>query len=1021
MATAGAVELPSGFEVVSTPSLGRGPDKITFTPEETADIARQEANPEYDSELALEIAKAKGDPKKLAILQAEQQARGTQTQQFIPAAYSTSGPELPPGFEVAAPTKNADPFAQLYSDKPIKAGPKTNAEVGTAEYILNQAKVGLTAGLGGFLGDVLSLVPRRGPLEAPGEYINPITLGLHIAAMAQDVGSEPGKPKGGTSADLASKLLGYNEKMEAPSEGARFAGRVAEFAASGVTGPTRSLLKEGVAPALKSAAEIAGVSTAAAAGTTLGEETGGPLGGFVGGLLSIPAYAYARKLPNVWAFARNLFSPQTREQAMTAGEEFLGPLVRQKAEADLAKALQEQGPERAVANIKEAAGVQGEINRALEGTGKQVTLTAGQMSGARRVIDAELEARRASYSANEASKLQTEKNATAIVSYIKAPEAPLSVTIKQAIDKGNQEFNAALEAKRLESDQIRNRAAALTSTLPVARTAEERGIKLGNLAIEEKIREDVVKDKIYNAVAVEADKINARFDPSLIDQSAQKLMANPILKYDATNTPTVISKIADIHAGPQNKIIVPGQAPDPRISFRDIQAMETAVNQDIASELASAGPNTGQRIRALKEMKEAIQGSVAESDYTNLKKLYQAATSYYRDSYSPRFNTGINAKLWMRDNYGDNKILDENILTQYTKNKNNMNRFVSLFGKNPEAMAVMQDHIYDTYRNTVVRDGAIDMARHQKFLADNADALSVLQKSGLPAVGKLSDVKAVAQKLADRQAELVTQEKSIAESQLYKALQTRNVDEIAATAMRDPAAMGRLTKALGEQGSRALASKVMRDIQERITYAPQSGKVGLNSAAMAKILQDNDKQLRILFRAAYGPEEGAAHLQRLKTAYQMMALQDRVKLPSGVTEPSSVGTDPLKQSTGVSLASLWSMLRAVTRGVNSPQNVAIVLGGQAGSFYLNRAYNNLIQSIATNPESSKDLLRLAKVGSVQAPTKADMLERAKAMANLLGRAGYFWVGGRYYGPSLSRIVPGLTATLEEETRQQQTQ
>jgi hypothetical protein len=844
-------------------------------------------------------------------------------------------------------------------------------------------------------------------------------------AASKALGIKEGEPKYGSSEYVANKLLGY-ERKKAPDEETEFAGKAAEFFAGGAPQAVRG----SVVGTAKALAKMAPITTAAAGGSVLGEQaTDSPWGGLAGAILTITALAYAQKLPSVWSWMKSIISPEARSAASQAGENFLEPIVRAKAERDLAQGLREQGAEKAVENITTAAKLQGDINREIAPTGQQITMTAGQMSGSKRVIDAELESRKASYSANEAAKLQSERNATGILSYIKMGETQPAVTIKSAIDKANAEFNASRQALIDDAKEIQARAAKIPEMIPTVRTAEEAGKKLRGLAIEERTVEDVTKDKIYNAAAIEANKVKAEFNPSFIDETAQRALGSKLANFDPTNVPTVVSKInevlADLRpkgalpAGMQSSFYanrpVPGglQGQQGTIKFKDIQAMEQAVNQDITTEMAAAGPNTGPRLRALMEIKRAIQGAVAESNYPELKRLFSAATDYYRDTYSPRFNTGVNAKLWMRDNFGDNKILDENVLSTYLESKNNVNRFVSLFGNNPVAMQTMQDHVFDTFKNSVLKDGVIDAAKYQKFLSDNRDILKVLEKKGLPTVGRMDNMVEMTQKFSDRAATLMKDAGEIADSKLVQALKTKDIDKITGEAMNSPVVMGRLTTSLGQQGSEALMTKVMRDVQEKLVYPPESGKVGLNSQAMRDFLFRNDQELRILARAAYGPQEGAAHLDRLRKSYDMMALQDRVPFPDKVTEPSSVGRDPLKATTGVAITSLWSMMRAVGRGVSSPENAALVLGGQSGSFYLNRAYNNLMQSIASDPESSKLLLKLVETGGTANPTKAIMQDRAKAMAGLLGKAGYFWVGGRYYGPSLKVLAPGISAEMAE--------
>ena len=466
----GSVTLPEGFTLdpAPVPNKVKGMMPVSFTPQEQADSNRIEANPAFDSELTREIDRNKNNPNALAVLKNEQQKRGQSAPQVA---------ELPPGFQLDQPAQ-AKPAAKvstsdfLYGNVPISAKPiDYDKKTGSAEYILNEAKVGAVAGAGGVFGDIASMWEPK-----ITDLTNPIGIAMTIVHNVQKMESSPGEPTAGTSAYIAKKLLGYDPAMQAPDQTTRFAGGVAQFAAGGIGGVARAGAKAGVTGVKEAARELGLVSTAAEAGSELGEKsTDSPIGGFIGSMLAVPAFAYLRKLPATARFIKGVASQEGRTAMAEGGSDFLEPIVKRQAEATLAQGLQEGG-DKTIANIQQAADVQKTINKDLKDTGQRVTMSAGQASAAPRIVNAELEARKSSYSANAAAAAETEKNSAAVLSYIQRPDHPLTTTIKAAVDKSAADFNAQREALIAEENKINQRAQALPDTLPVKKRSKSGGL-----------------------------------------------------------------------------------------------------------------------------------------------------------------------------------------------------------------------------------------------------------------------------------------------------------------------------------------------------------------------------------------------------------------------------------------------------------------------------------------------------------------------------------------------------------------
>ena len=915
-------------------------------------------------------------------------------------------------------------------------------EASDAAAVINSAKRGLMT-LPGLPADIANALPTM----PEGGFGDPVTIAISLLQKGNR--EEEGKGPIGGASYLAQKTLGYDPTMRKEP----FLSDIAEFAASmvnpfGVASKGSALIKEGAAAirgvpgALPAAAgmlkEAIGdtartlfqATGAVSAGEFAKQSGAGPVGTAAAELASIPITSFAAKWP---AAVGKVATASGRADISAEGKRFnesvadiLGPSIKRSAEQKIAKNILLTGEDATDAskaagfNVIESVDLQNKMNAALKARDEgHITLSAGRASNSPALVADELAARSSTNASLAAAQQENLRNSEAVSSYIlQGAEAPGLPSRKVVIDREINKLNAAREALIKRGEETQAQMAKVVEPLMPATTAEERGARLVELRGQAKVQQDVVKNALYRVAQNEADKAGALFRTEGISAKADELLANPILAYDPTNAPTVVSRIRAMkapEATPSGILDANGMpmpttmSPPPPTPFKDIQALRTAVNQDIAVELASTNPNKRFRLRALTEMKNEIDGAIAESPYDAVKQAYTAATDYYRDTYSPMFNKGVNAKLAMQDSLGEQRVFNEKILDEYAKNPTNVNNFLRLFGKNPEALALMEDHLAAKFANApgVLKSGILDPVAAQRWFDRNAPVLAKLDAAGVKSLRELSTTAKQAQYLADRQAAILTSEKEMANSKLANLLGVKDPNAIVVAAMKDPEAMGRLTKSLGQEGSKALASSVMREAAESFTYAPEMNKLGINTQIMGTWLNANRTGLRIMFRAAYGPQEGAAHLTRLEDAYKMMAIQERVDIPRMKTAASEIGKDQLLQKVGVSTRTFFNLMRAVVGGRTSEADAALVLGGQMGSTYLNKTYNQLMQSIASDPEGSKQLLILAKGGGTKGLSKAESVAQGKAIGALLAKGGYYWVGGKYYGPALKSMVPAV--------------
>jgi len=1082
VATNVTTELPEGFVLdAQVPSYRTEKDMLAamrLSPDEAAADAADEANPKNDRYLAQEIARTT-DPAKLAILQTEQADRSAKYGgggRFVNASATTST-GLPEGFVLDAPTPAKPLSLYDHMNTPLKVGSavaggdKFDATVGTLPYLLNAAKTGLMS-VPGIPGSVVAAGRAFGLTPSPIAMMTTGPIGLALAF----INHEQAKQKAGevpfmTGANLAEKILGADSKMKAPGPATEFAGDVTSFVASLPGGPASLLAKGAPLLAAKAVAKLGVMGTAVTAGGEAGQATfgEGPLGKTVGEIVSLPFIAYGmpriKALNLLTAEGRNAASEAAKSFTAKAQEGIIQPFVSSTVADRMAKSVADFEP--AVANIKSAAELQKTINTALVGTGKEIQLSAGRASGAPIAMADELAAKGSSNAAVAAAMDSDRRNADAVMTYIKQGVQPSGMSGTMAVDRAIVEHNAMIAAKREEADFLRARAEKLIplvdrqvaareaqivaqeqqakAGLPGASalTPEQRGVTLTRQQAVEKVKEDAISKQLYASVDAEAERIGAQFSQDGIALRARALAANPILAYDETNLPSVIRAIRAT-SNPTGDVVAPSLLERgmnaaiepsvkrliPPLDYPQISAMRTAVNQDISAEMASTNPNKRQRVSALLEMKATIDGTIAGSEYVSVTKLFNAATENYRNNYSPKFNHGINSKLMMNDSYGNPKVFSESILDQYMGKVTNANAFLKLFGKNPEALAVMEDHILSRFGRDVIKDGAVDLRAYASFMKRNGDVLNTLSNGGMGTVKQLtgmaerqsglvaqraglveqeamlrSGAGKLAQQLSDRQNALLTNAKEIAQSDLGKLLGTNDYDKIVQTALSSPDAMARLTGSLGQMGSRSLASSVMHDLTEKITYAPTSGKIGLDNKALYDWLQKHSEAASIMFKNAYGAQEGAAHLQRLKDASRMLSVLDRVPTPGLSARDIKIGQDPLQQSVGITIRSLFNVGRAIIGGRTSQPDAAVLFSGQAISHLMTKEYNKMMQSVASDPESSKLLLDMLQNGTKGGANKEAAINSAKAMMGLLGKIGLYAVGNTHYIPSALKIAP----------------
>jgi hypothetical protein len=491
---------------------------------------------------------------------------------------------------------------------------------------------------------------------------------------------------------------------------------------------------------------------------------------------------------------------------------------------------------------------------------------------------------------------------------------------------------------------------ALAEALPET-AAEDVGQLLRSSRGSMKGRYDQIAAQKFAAPVEEARKLGVKVDSSGLIEKSQAIIGNPILQFDATNAPAISRRILDITVKHENafqgaKLVdadgVPIMTPRDRkfnIDFEDLKAMREALNQDIAREAGSQAPNARQRLRALIELRGEVDRT-AQQTPASVQKLWNEATSWYRDVYAPKFLRGVNLRQSMKDITGEMKIPDEKLAAQYFKplGTTPMKRFMDLYGDNQQAMRAMESHILDAYRKYTVRDGVIDPQRHEAFMRNYGAPLKMLPETAdnFRSVARASDL------LAQRETQLANAQKILSQGQL-DALKYENLPD-----------------------------------------------AGLDPRKINAFLTKSGDGFRDSISALYGEKTANEHLKNLKEIAKAAEIADRGTLPPAASPKQDLSPISMRSGLGFTGRTVFSMIRAVTTGRTSHEDVAYTLGAQTASHRITQALIKAEERAISDPDTAKLIAQALK----QSPTSK---EGAFTLKNILAKGGYYLIGGNKFG------------------------
>jgi len=381
---------------------------------------------------------------------------------------------------------------------------------------------------------------------------------------------------------------------------------------------------------------------------------------------------------------------------------------------------------------------------------------------------------------------------------------------------------------------------------------------------------------------------------------AAEAQAEKKLMRDTTITPAYEAAFKE--AGGAPSISVSGPLAElmgkPVATLREIDGIRSNINAEIRA-AKSAGDS--KRLYELEQMHKQIDDSVANSALTpEAKSAYRKAVNLYREEYVPRFKTGGQSALLDVVRKNEPGVLPEDVITKFIQpgGEAAAQNLVNMIGNNQNAKTAVADGVKELFRQSVVKNGAIDAKAVDKFMTDYELPLATLEKAGIKIKTALDLTRLPATVLPATAEGLAAQSQTIAKLQSKvdadptnrAAIKSLNdaqtaVNEVAA-ALKDKKKFAKLVRfgsgvpdsgiSIGASGpikipvgitAEILYNNINRFLRERVEgkLADQIGRELLDSGAIARALQ-NARDANLAATAAKKTSSGVPAILNALTA-----------------------------------------------------------------------------------------------------------------------------------------------------------
>jgi len=258
---------------------------------------------------------------------------------------------------------------------------------------------------------------------------------------------------------------------------------------------------------------------------------------------------------------------------------------------------------------------------------------------------------------------------------------------------------------------------------------------------------------------------DAKINVGNVIDEAESILGRKLSTFDPSTAPSTVTKLLSLQpAAPAaaplgvGKITSKLKAPTPpaaapEVTLAQLDDVRKAINADIASAARSSDPSAATTLRNLGKLHRAIDAAVDGSSTlpAEAKALYTQALNTYRTQYAPRFKTGVNANLFKQTALNEPRLNPDDVIKTYfqPRGEREAQQFVTMFGKNADAVRTARAGIEDLYRREVTdAAGRVTPEAHAKFLKKYADPIRILDEAGMSLSPRLDAVAKDAARLA---------------------------------------------------------------------------------------------------------------------------------------------------------------------------------------------------------------------------------------------------------------------------------
>jgi hypothetical protein len=217
------------------------------------------------------------------------------------------------------------------------------------------------------------------------------------------------------------------------------------------------------------------------------------------------------------------------------------------------------------------------------------------------------------------------------------------------------------------------------------------------------------------------------------------------------------------------------------------------------------------------------------------------------------------------------------------------------------------------------------------------------------------------------------------------------------------------SKVLAEREAQlASAQKVLSQGQLDALKYEALPDAGIDPRKVNAFLAKNGDSFKESISEVYGAKVADDHLKNLREIGKAAEMADRGRLSEAATPKQSTSPMSMQGAFGFTGRTVFNMMRAVTTGRTSTEDMAFTLGAQSASHRIGKALIAAEERAISDPDTAKLLAQALKQ-----PVNSEAGKLT--LKNILAKGGMYLIGGNRYGEfGKYRAAPFAIQAIEGE-------